>query len=90
MKCMRGRRFKAKKKKERILQLEEGRFFFIYYSSMIDINTYRQEKETELLNSYCETERVMDSVCTTVVLPLSNLPLALRRLFRTELGVLIS
>lgn len=89
MKCMRGRRFKAKKKRENTTT-RRGQIFFIYYSSMIDINTYRQEKETKLLNSYCETERVMDSVCTTVVLPLSNLPLALRHLFRTELGVLIS
>lgn len=57
---------------------------------MIDINTSRQEKETKLLNSYCETDGVRDSVCTTVVMLLSTLPLALCRLFRTELGALIS
>lgn len=78
------------RKRDTTTRREEVIFFFIFCSSIIDVNTYGQEKETKLLGSSCETEGVMDSVYTTVVMLLSNLPLALHHLFRTELGALIS
>lgn len=54
------RHFKAEK--ENTTTRREEVFFFIFCSSIIDINTYRQETETKLLNSYYETDGVMDSV----------------------------